>query len=170
MSSYEHKRYSAYFRDGDCETSHYSKDRNGYPQKYCNRRKKSTRLVRVLWESLYEVELTSNQHLLHSCDNPWCINLGHIRVGTHQDNMDDRKERNPYHGERNPVAKLTDKQAAEILLDERTSPHVAEDYDVTPQCIRFIRQGRNFAHLEEQDMQPVRYQLKKGQGGAGWPA
>lgn len=152
-----------------CETSPFSKDRNGYPQMYCPRRKKPTRVVRVLWERFNGTELTSEQHLLHSCDNPACINLEHVRIGTHQDNMDDRKERNPYHGERNPMAKLTDKQASEILLDERTSPHVSKDYGITPQAVRLIRQGRHYSHLKEQGMQPIRQQLKKGQGGAGWP-
>ena len=146
----------------DCINWKYSLDRNGYAQLRCKRRKKSTRAVRVLWEAKYGVELTAEQHLLHSCDNPRCINLDHIRVGTHQDNMADRRERNPFHGERNPMAKLTDLQASEILLDSRTSPHAAEDYNVTPQAIRLIRQGRNFSHLKEQGMQPTRVQARRG--------
>jgi hypothetical protein len=32
-------------------------------------------------------------HILHSCDTPSCINIEHLRVGTPQDNMDDREKR-----------------------------------------------------------------------------
>ena len=147
--------------DTHCIESEYSCDRKGYPQKYCNRRGHATRHGRWLWEQEYEVELTSEQHLLHSCDNVKCVNLEHLRVGSHQENMADRRERNPYHGERNPKAKLTDKQARAILLDARTSPHVAAEYGVTPQAIRLVRQGRHFTHLQEQNMQPQRQQATK---------
>lgn len=33
-------------------------------------------------------------HVRHTCDNRGCVNPKHLAVGTHQDNMDDRTERN----------------------------------------------------------------------------
>lgn len=32
-------------------------------------------------------------HVLHSCDNPPCCNPKHLRLGTHQENMQDRVSR-----------------------------------------------------------------------------
>jgi hypothetical protein len=56
-------------------------------------------------------------HVLHSCDNDRCVNPAHLRLGTHQDNMRDRKERKrswSAPGALNPAARLTSKAVAEI--------------------------------------------------------
>ena len=56
-------------------------------------------------------------HVLHSCDNDRCVNPVHLRLGTHQENMRDRKERKrswSAPGALNPAARLTPKAVAEI--------------------------------------------------------
>jgi hypothetical protein len=53
--------------------------------------------------------------VLHSCDNPPCINPEHLSVGSHQENMDDRARRGrASRGERHPASKLSDSDAATI--------------------------------------------------------
>jgi hypothetical protein len=49
-----------------------------------------TRLAhRKLWELTNDVELTRQQKVCHSCDNPPCCNLIHLFVGTQADNIAD---------------------------------------------------------------------------------
>lgn len=46
--------------------------------------------------------------VLHTCDNPPCVNPSHLRLGTHADNMADKKDKGRHaSGANNPHAKLT---------------------------------------------------------------
>lgn len=62
----------------------------------------------------YEAEhgpIPQGLFVLHSCDNRRCANPAHLRLGTHQDNMDDKVARDRCYrgvGEENPGAKLTE--------------------------------------------------------------
>lgn len=53
--------------------------------------------------------------VLHRCGNKMCVNVRHLRYGTHQENMDDAvRMREVRFGESNPAAKLTQAQVDEI--------------------------------------------------------
>lgn len=89
------------------------------------------------------------KYLLHSCDHPGCVNVSHLREGTHQDNMRDRDakgrqakgdrsgsrtypERRAY-GERHGKVKLSDLQVEEILALKVLMSHrkIASVYGVS---------------------------------------
>lgn len=59
-------------------------------------------------------------HVLHRCDNPYCVNPEHLFLGTHKDNMADRdaKKRGvipePLFGEQHPTSKLTGEQVIKM--------------------------------------------------------
>lgn len=55
--------------------------------------------------------------VLHHCDNPPCINTEHLFLGTRQDNIDDKVQKNRSSrltGETNPAHKLTEGEVLEI--------------------------------------------------------
>lgn len=60
-------------------------------------------------------KLTSEDCVMHLCDNPPCVNPAHLRVGTKTDNNRDMaRKRRTANGERRPQSRLTDAQVDEI--------------------------------------------------------
>lgn len=56
--------------------------------------------------------ITEGMYVLHSCDNPGCVNPNHLREGTPQDNMDDKISRG--RAAPPPLQKLTWEQVEDI--------------------------------------------------------
>lgn len=90
-------------------------------------------------------EVPENRLVLHKCDTPSCVNPAHLYVGTHWDNMRDRRIRNRQAtGETHGAAKLTNTDVFVIkYLRDRPieAALVAEAFDVHPKTIRNIWGG-----------------------------
>lgn len=74
------------------------------------------RVHRLMWTLAYG-EIKKGKLICHSCDNPKCVNLGHLFLGTYLDNNRDsiRKGRGKkQNGESNASSKLKAKQVKEI--------------------------------------------------------
>lgn len=91
--------------------------------------------------------------VLHSCDEPLCVNPEHLRVGTHKENMKDMVERGrvakPF-GEKSPTAKLTKNLvlAARILRAYGFPIKVlAEKLCVHPTTLSTALRGITWSHI-----------------------
>ena len=81
-------------------------------------------------------------HILHSCDNPCCVNPCHLRADTRQANMDDMKaKQRQAKGARNSQTKLTLEQVEAIRSDTRTLALISEEYGVSRGMVSRIRSG-----------------------------
>jgi hypothetical protein len=75
---------------------------------------------RVSWY-LVNGKIPDGKFLLHTCDNPRCVNPDHLHLGTQTDNMRDMCQKGRHvswdsSGENNGAAKLTKKQVDEMRL------------------------------------------------------
>lgn len=85
--------------------------------------------------------------ILHSCDNPPCVNPQHLFPGTNLDNVIDRciKGRTAK-GEKKPNAVIEESFIPMILKDPRTLREIAQTYSVTHTTILRIKHGTNWKH------------------------
>ncbi len=76
--------------------------------------------------------------VLHTCDNPGCVNPAHLYVGTRQDNMDDMARR------MRGCHKLTEAAVRAIRASPKSNAEVARRYGVTSMNISLIRRHKTW--------------------------
>lgn len=83
---------------------------------------RQTYVTRVLWEMEYG-EIPPGMYICHTCDNPRCVRLDHLFMGTPKENEADKVAKGrrdnsklASRGESNPSAKLTETEV--ILMRE----------------------------------------------------
>lgn len=106
---------------------------------------------RWTWEQAFG-PIADGLEICHHCDNPSCINLDHLFVGTHADNMADckRKGRARGGGARGAaqhLAKLTDDIVREIRASDASQAELAERYGVSQGTISNIVLRKTWRHV-----------------------
>lgn len=90
-------------------------------------------------------------NVLHSCDQPSCVNPHHLRWGTDADNAADRcargrQPRGAVHG----LSKLTEVSAMAIYRAEGTCAAIAARFGVSPRSVRGIKLRQTWRHIHDQ--------------------
>lgn len=108
-----------------------------------NKRKEQAH--RVAWQ-IYKGEIPAGLWVLHTCDNPFCVNPGHLFLGTHKDNMRDMKNKRRGRGGRG-MARLTPEQVREIKLSSNTGASFAKKFGVCEATVSYIRTNQTWKHI-----------------------
>ena len=110
---------------------------------------------RVSWE-IYNGPIPVGRHVLHTCDNPTCVNPSHMFLGDWSENAADREAKGrgaPHDGERNSQCKLSTEDV--IKIREMRSygykvREVAQSFGISEQhvssittCKRWVGRGRH---------------------------
>lgn len=102
-------------------------------------------------------ELHPRQHVLHSCDNPACINPAHLSAGGRSANMQDasrkgrlRTPRVSKYGAENPASKLdevTVRSIRRLLAKGWTQAEIAARHSISQSQVSNIARGRHWREL-----------------------
>lgn len=97
-------------------------------------------------------EIPKGMVVCHTCDNPPCVNPGHLFLGDYRDNMRDAssKMRMTY-GEACHSARLTEETVKEVRAKHATGNFsykgLAREYGVYDQAIKYAVTGRTWKHV-----------------------
>lgn len=96
----------------------------------------------------FKSEIPDGLCVLHTCDNPICVNPGHLFLGTKMDNTYDMmaKGRKPI-GERHYKTQLTDQQAIDIISSNESNKSLCDKFNVAYSVVWSLRKRRTFKHL-----------------------
>lgn len=108
---------------------------------------------RFSWELHNKQSIPSGMVVMHSCDNPLCVNPNHLSVGTYKDNTQDmiakgRKVTVAPLGTENGKALINEEVVKEIRASNLSHAELGRQFNVSPNCIRGVRIGRTWNHVK----------------------
>lgn len=134
----------------DCWEWQASFNENGYGRfSYMSRAERAHRIAFIISGGILTKEKPC---VLHTCDNPACVNPAHLIAGSKKDNTQDmmRKHRqNNVYGENHPRAKITDSIVKEIrsLCQYLPVRVVARKLDLPYMTVSYANRGITWKHV-----------------------
>jgi transcriptional regulator with XRE-family HTH domain len=111
---------------------------------------KMVKAHRAVWFIEYGELLTSEQWILHSCDTPSCVEITHLRVGNHAENVADAVARGRLRGS----PRFTDAQIDDMrLMIARgdSDQEIADRFGCSRTYVSLIRRGKRRAQPRDED-------------------
>ena len=143
-------------RSGDCWLWTASRLKAGYGQfGFFINRKLYTVLAHRVSYVLHHGEIPDGMFVMHTCDNPSCVNPAHLTIGTPADNSADMTSKGRSHrpkGEIHPLSKLTEDDIREIrrLKAERvmTQREISRLYGLSESTVCQIIRRLRWDHVK----------------------
>lgn len=125
-------------------------NRNGYGR--INYKRKTYTCTRLIWEK-NKGKIKKKLVVCHKCDNPSCINIDHLFLGTKKENMQDsilKGRRYKVEGENNKSAKLKISDVIEIrkmMKEGRSAMEISKRFLVNVSTIRSIHNRKTWKDI-----------------------
>lgn len=108
------------------------------------------RAHRISWE-LHRGPIPKGLCVLHTCDNPPCVNPDHLWLGTMVENNADRDNKGRFitlRGEAIGTSKLTEQDVIEIRASEEPYLTIAARFGVCENNVSLIRRRLTWMHVQ----------------------
>jgi hypothetical protein len=118
-----------------------AKDSNGRAQFRVDLKGAPTTAARIAWSLANRKPFPEDMDACHSCDEPWCVNPGHIWPGTRLENMRDAvKKRRMFH---------------------QKKTHCKNGHEFTKEDTRFDESGQRHCRVCQRECSRRRYRERK---------
>ena len=112
--------------------------------------KRNSLVHRLVWENEHG-PIPKGKVIRHLCNNPCCVKLSHLQIGTQADNIKDRDQSGrTAKGSRQGLSKLTEetiKEIRKLLKEGAIGASIARKFGVTKNAIYCIKRGETWKHL-----------------------
>ena len=113
-----------------------------YMQPWLAFKGKTQSAARVAWQ-LYESEIPEIAHVLHTCDNCYCVNPKHLYLGSHIDNMRDMNKHGRVNGGHGALGLVKLKEARKMRSEGFTNKQIGDHFGFHHKSIsRALNGGR----------------------------
>jgi hypothetical protein len=147
---WERVKAQTIINENGCHIFTGSKDDCGYGR--ISKDGKLTRVHRAVYEKVHG-KIANKMVIMHSCDNPACINIHHLSADYQSENIKDMYSKGRginLAGSKHGMSKIKEADVIEIkkrLSDGDTCVSISKDYGVSEGTIRNIKKGRNWKHV-----------------------
>ncbi len=119
--------------NGECLESTYSPNSHKYPLIKINGMPKGTHRISWIFNN---GEIPKGMYVLHKCDNPRCIRIDHLFLGTAQDNTTDmfNKNRHDFWGMQKYPDEIAEK-AIKLKLEGKYYKEIAEELGINQHTV-----------------------------------
>lgn len=127
--------------DAECAEWQGTVNRKGYGGIRYDR--KMEKVHRAVWQYHFG-EIPDGMHVLHKCDNRRCCATTHLYLGTNQQNIKDKMDRDRS-GKKLNIAKV--REIKKMLIEGVSRPELAKKFGVNVSNITRIATGERWAHV-----------------------
>lgn len=104
---------------------------------------------RVAWSDYSGQPVPEGMHVLHSCDVRSCVEPTHLRLGTHQENMNDKVRRGRQSkGTTSGRNSLNDNKVRRIREEGRSVKYWAVLFGVSERTVQEVVAGKSWRHVQ----------------------